>query len=138
MFFKKKQEVVEEAVDNFLLYVPHKKHMEWVEKKGKVYLIFHHNHPVQKVANWLVKKSNTTDLELDDMGSAVWKAIDGKRNVYEIGEEIKRKFGDNCEPLYERLIMFVRYLNRRGWIYFENKEAKLAKQAKRDHKHKEK
>lgn len=131
MFFKKKQQPSEEAVDNFLLFVPHKKHMEWVEKQGSVYLIFHHNHPVQKLANWLVKKSNTSDLKLDALGSEVWKTIDGKRNIYEIGEIIKKKFGSDCEPLYERLIMFVRYLNRRGWIYFENKEAKIAKSNKK-------
>ena len=130
MFFKKKQEQVEVPQDNFLLYVPHKKHNEWTEKKGHVYLIFHHNHPVQKVANWLVKKSNTSDIKLDELSSVVWKSIDGKRNVYEIGEVVKAKFGASCEPVYDRLIMFVRYLNRRGWIYFENTEAKALKEEK--------
>lgn len=124
MWFKKKtkEEVVQQ--DNFLLFVPHQKHAEWIEKKGHVLLIFRHDHPIQKAANWLVKKPNVSDLKLDELGSTVWKAIDGKRNIYEIGEVVRAKFGDNCEPLYERLIMFVRYLNRRGWIYFENVEAK--------------
>lgn len=127
MFFKKKHKTEEVPQDNFLLFVPHIKHSDWIEEKGNVILIFHHNHPVQKAANWLVKKSNISDMKLDELGSTVWKAIDGKRNVYEIGQVVKAKFGDKCEPVYERLIMFIRYLNRRGWIYFENKEAKLAK-----------
>lgn len=131
MFFKKKQKPEEIAQDNFLLFVPHIKHTEWIEKEGSVFLIFHHNHPIQKLANWLVKKSSTTDMKFDDLGSAVWKAIDGKRNIYEIGIIIKGKFGDSCEPVYDRLIMYIRYLNRRGWIYFENKEAKLAKEHKK-------
>lgn len=131
MFFKKKRQAKEAPVDNFLLFVPHKKHEEWVEKQGSVYLIFHHNHPVQRLANWLVKKSSVSDLKLDSLGSEVWKAIDGKRSIYQIGEVIKQKFGADCEPLYDRLIMFVRYLNRRGWIYFENKEAKIAKSNKK-------
>lgn len=129
MFFKKKAKAEEVPQDNFLLFVPHKKHKDWIEKKGIVYLVFHHDHPIQKAANWLVKKSNTSDLKLDELGSTVWKAIDGKRNIYEIGEVVKAKFGASCEPVYERLIMFVRYLNRRGWIYFENTEAKALKNA---------
>lgn len=127
MWFKKKTVIEETPQDNFLLYVPHKKHNEWVEKKGHVYLVFHHNHPVQKVANWLVKKPNISDVKLDELGTVVWKAIDGKRNIYEIGEVVRAKFGVGCEPVYDRLIMFVRYLNRRGWIYFENIEVKIAK-----------
>lgn len=129
MFFKKKDKAEEVPQDNFLLFVPHMKHKDWIEKKGLVYLIFHHDHPIQKAANWLVKKSNTSDLKLDALGSTVWKAIDGKRNIYEIGEVVKAKFGKDCEPVYERLIMFMRYLNRRGWIYFENTEAKALKNA---------
>jgi len=127
MFFKKKKAKEEIPQENFLLFVPHIKHTEWTEKNGLVLLIFHHNHPIQKAANWLVKKSSTSDMKFDDLGSTVWKAIDGKRNIYEIGEIIKAKFGESCDPVYERLIMYVRYLNRRGWIYFENIEAKLAK-----------
>ena len=118
--FKKKE--TDNKKDNFMLYVPFHKHKEWTEKKGRVTLIFHHDHPVQKIAFWLIKKPRVSTLELDELGSAVWKAIDGKRNVYEIGQLIKVKFGESCEPLYDRLIQFLRYLLRRGWINFENKQ----------------
>lgn len=118
--FKKKKENEQKAEDNFMLYVPHIKHPHWEEQNGLVYIITYHNHPVQKMANWLVKKSNKSDVKLDELGSTVWKAMDGNRNVFQIGEIIKEKFGEDCEPVYDRLIMFMRYLNRRGWIYFEN------------------
>jgi len=131
MFFNKKQNKPEIPQENFLLFVPHMKHTEWIEKDGFVLLIFHHNHPIQKAANWLVKKSSTSDIKFDDLGSTVWKAIDGKRNLYEIGEIVKTKFGASSEPVYERLIMYIRYLNRRGWIYFENIEARMAKSDKK-------
>lgn len=122
--FKGKNQSKTKAEDNFLLYVPHIRHETWEEKKGSVYLIFYHDHPIQKIANWLVKKPNKSDIKLDDLGSAVWKSIDGSRNVHEIGELIRESFGESCEPLYDRLILFLRYLNRRGWIYFENAELK--------------
>lgn len=105
--------------DNFLLYVPQKKHLHWEEKKGIVFLIFYHNKPIERFARWLVKKPNTSDIELDSLGSRVWLSIDGERTVYGIGEELKKTFGEKCEPVYDRLIMFLRYLNRRGWISFD-------------------
>lgn len=118
--FKKKKE--DHKKDNFMLYVPVQKHMTYQEKNGRILLVFKHNHPIQKLGFWLTKRPNVTDMELDELGSTVWRLIDGKRNVYEIGQEVKRKFGEDCEPLYERLIMFLRYLVRRGWINFENKQ----------------
>lgn len=127
MFFKKNKNTLENPQENFLLFVPHIRHLDWIEKDGHVLLLFHHNHPIQKAANWLVKKSSTTDMKFDDLSSTVWKAIDGNRNITQIGELIKSKYGESCEPVYDRLVMFLRYLNRRGWIYFENPSAKIAK-----------
>lgn len=108
--------------DNFMLYIPKKKHDRWEVKKGKVYLIFEHNKAIEKLIRWLVKKPYISDMELDEMGSSVWLMIDDKKSVYDIGQELVRKFGKTCEPVYERLILYLRYLNRRGWIAFERGE----------------
>ena len=97
--FREKNQSKTKAEDNFLLFVPHIKHETWEEKEDSIYLIFYHDHPIQKIANWLVKKPNKSDIKLDDLGSAVWKSIDGSRNVMEIGEAIKEEFGESCEPL---------------------------------------
>ena len=105
--------------DNFLLYVPKKKHNTWEIRKGKVYLIFYHTKLIEKFVRWLVKKSNISDIALDELGSTIWILIDGKATVYEIGKKLEEKFGDSCQPVYERLILYIRYLNRRGWISFE-------------------
>lgn len=104
--------------DNFLLYVPRKKHEEWKTEKGKVKLIFHHDKAAEKFVRWLVKKPYTSDIELDELGSKVWSLIDGNRSVFEIGKELKLHFGDACEPIYDRLIMYLRYLNKKSWISF--------------------
>lgn len=102
-----------------MLYIPKKKHDQWEVRKGKVYLIFNHDKAIERLARWLVKKPNISDMELDEMGSSVWLMIDDKKSVYDIGQELIRRFGEKCEPAYERLILYLRYLNRRGWIAFE-------------------
>ncbi|WP_163195187.1 PqqD family protein [Clostridium thermarum] len=113
MKHKKKKE------DNFLLYVPKRKHTNWKDEKGKVYLIFQHDKPAEKFLRWLVKKPYVTDLELDALSSSAWRIIDGKKSVYEIGQCLLKQYGSYCQPINERLIMFLRYLNKKGWISFE-------------------
>jgi succinyl-diaminopimelate desuccinylase len=113
--------------DNFLLYVPKKKHGTWEIRKDKVYLIFHHKKAIERFVRWLVKKPNVSDMVLDDRGSAVWLLIDGKATVYDIGKKLDEKFGSSCQPVYERLIMYIRYLNRRGWITFDRGDQKGGK-----------
>ncbi|HEY8892047.1 MAG TPA: PqqD family protein [Clostridium sp.] len=105
--------------DNFLLYVPKKKHETWEIREGKVYLIFNHDKIIEKFVRWLVRKPNVSDMALDELGSTVWLLIDGKATVNDIGNKIEEKFGPSCKPVFERLIMYVRYLNRRGWIAFD-------------------
>lgn len=105
--------------DNFLLYIPRKKHLTFEVNKGIVKLIFHHDKAVERFVRWLVKKPRTSDVELDKYGSRVWLLIDGNNSIYDIGQILLQEFGDKIEPVYDRLVMFVRYLNRKGWISFE-------------------
>jgi hypothetical protein len=102
--------------DNFLLYIPEKKHKEYELRDGLVYLIFYHNKPLEKFMHWLVKKPAVSDVKLDKIGTFVWQAIDGRSSVYEIGQKMKEEFGKSCEPVYDRLIMYLRYLIRMGWV----------------------
>jgi hypothetical protein len=78
--------------DNFLLYIPNKKHQFWEVRNGKVFLIFDHNKAAEKLVRWLVKKPNISEVELDEMGSKVWLYIDGKSSVYEIGKKLVEEF----------------------------------------------
>jgi len=104
--------------ENFLYYIPVKKHKTWEVRKGKVFLIFKHDKMIEKALRWLVKKPYVSDIELDNLGSKVWQLIDGEKSVYDIGQEVLYCFGDKCEPVYDRLVMYLRYLNKRGWITF--------------------
>jgi len=61
-------------------------------------------------------------VHLDDIGSSVWKLIDGQKNVEAIAREIHSKFGTKIEPVYERLGEFIRQLHQKKFISFENME----------------
>ena len=88
-------------------------------RNNKVYLIFNHDKFVEKLMRWLVKKPYTSDIELDEIGSRVWQYIDGSTTVYDITKKLSEKYGENFDPKYERVSMFLNYMNKKGWISFE-------------------
>jgi hypothetical protein len=57
-------------------------------------------------------------INLDKIGSHFWESCDGVRNVKEIAECMKIKFGDDVEPLYERITLFLQNLEKNKFIRF--------------------
>jgi hypothetical protein len=96
------------------------------EESGVVLLVPRYPTIVGRAMGRLLRRSEHIRVKLDDLGSAVWKLIDGKRSVREIGEELKAQFGEGAEPLYERLTEFLKVLVR-------NKMIRLVKPGEVDH-----
>lgn len=63
-------------------------------------------------------------IKLDEIGSAVWLEIDGKKNVGEIAKLLEKKFGERIQPIDERLSKFFAQLSSYHFIKFINKENK--------------
>jgi len=66
--------------------------------------------------SWIVSlierlgKSSVVQIHLDDFGSFIWQQCDEKHTVFEIGQELKSKFGESVEPVFDRLSAFIRLL----------------------------
>lgn len=71
---------------------------------------FAKNHVVPKL------KSPHIRLKLDVLGSASWSAIDGKKKVYDIADELMQKFGEI--EATERLTKFLTVLYGQKLITF--------------------
>lgn len=104
---------------NFLLYIPEIKYDNYkVDENNIVTLYFEHNKPMERFVRWLVKKNNLSDIVFDEKSSLVWLLIDGKRSIYDIAIEMAKGLGDTEEVAIERLVMYIRYIARKGWIKF--------------------
>jgi len=55
-------------------------------------------------------------VNLDRFGSHVWGRIDGKATVRDIGASLRRSFGEEVEPVYQRLGLFCRQLAANKFI----------------------
>lgn len=46
-------------------------------------------------------------IRLDELGTAVWKKIDGVKNAGQIAEELESEHGDKMQPVVPRLSKFL-------------------------------
>jgi len=109
---------------NFVLYVPEIKHTRFrVTDAGRVVLEFEIN-PVKRLMAKLVNREPVSDMELDELSSAAWLGMDGTRSILDIARLLSEKTGDDIDESARRIVKFMRYIAKRGWIRF--KEVKAA------------
>lgn len=109
--------------ENYLDYIPRPNELYECKRndKGRVEIKVHNKGVINKLAQIFFKKPKYSYIELDEFGTFVWEQMDGKSSVYEIGEAVKRQFGDKAEPLYERLSQYIKILHNNHFVVYENK-----------------
>jgi len=55
-------------------------------------------------------KNPMYEVKLDKIGTFLWRLCDGKNNIYDISQDMQKEFGDDIEPVYERMKKFVNML----------------------------
>ncbi len=109
--------------ENFLDYIP--KHNSLFESNkneaAHVEIKVANKGLFNRIAQIFFKRPKYSQIELDDFGTFIWESIDGEKTIYEIGQKISRKFGEAAEPLYPRLVQFVKVLHQNSFIIYMNK-----------------
>jgi hypothetical protein len=103
---------------NFVLYVPEIRHRRFrVTSAGRVVLEFEIN-LFKKLMAKLVHREPVSDIELDELSSSAWLSVDGKRSILEVARIQCELSGDAIDVAVERVVKFMRYIAKRGWIRF--------------------
>ena len=111
---------------NYLDYIP-KQNVLFPyreNEKGNVEIARNNRGLFNRIAQLFFRRPKVSYIELDVFGSFIWKQIDGKKDVYEIGKLVKAKFGQEAEPLYERLTEFLHILRSNEFILYVNLQKK--------------
>lgn len=116
---KKKQKKSE----NYLDYIPvhNEKYRFETGENNEITLFVENRGAFNRIAQLLFKKPKISQIHFDEMGSFIWPLMDGKRTVYDIACLVKEKFGEKAEPLYNRLVMYIRTLESYDFINILNK-----------------
>ncbi len=110
MIMKKKKIVI---AANYLDRKP-KRHpdINWkTSTEGKVTLEIQNVGWANRIAQKLFRRPKVSFVHLDEMGSFVWPLMDGEQDITAIGQKVKENFGENAEPLYERLARYFQILD---------------------------
>ena len=73
--------------DNFLELIPViEEDQDWIEEDGLVQIIIPRNGILERIVRPVFKTPKSMKIDLDKLGSCVWKSIDGARTVEDIGK----------------------------------------------------
>ena len=77
----------------------------------------------QKIAQKLFRRPRVSDIRLDELGSFVWNAVDGKKDVHQISKELEQQFPKMGKPV-PRLIKYLEILHDNHLIYWKGEKHK--------------
>lgn len=109
--------------ENYLDFVPviNDKNT-WEEKDGIVTVNMVNSGFYNALAQKLFHTPRISHIDLDKYGSFVWKSVDGKRSIYDIAELLKKEYGNDAEPLYDRLVKYMQILRNNRFVLFAGKD----------------
>ena len=103
---------------NILDYVPIKSGtVDWdVDENGAVIIHMENRGFFAKVAQVAFNRPRYSYITLEKLGSFIWQKIDGEKTIYDIAIEMKEAFGEETEPLYDRILQYFRTLYGHNFI----------------------
>lgn len=106
--------------ENYLLRIPQKNEsINWSLDNDLVTLEIENKGIMNRILQKLIKKPKISYIHLDEFGSFVWTITDGEKNIEELGKLVYEKFGDEANPLYERLAKYFEILKSYNFISFK-------------------
>ena len=110
--------------ENFLNYIPviSEKNSWDADAGGRVTIHMVHRGCDAWIAEKLFHRPRVSHIDLDELGIFIFRPIDGTRTVGQIAELVKAEFGQQAEPLYDRLVKYMQILRNNGFIRFAGKE----------------
>ncbi len=114
----KKSELKIGKADNFLDLIPLRKaDLDWRrDEEGLVSIYIERKSWLERLLRRFRHIPDQMRIDLDQVGSAVFAAMDGGRTIGEICAGLQREFGESVEPVYERVGTYINILRNNGFI----------------------
>ena len=110
---------------NYLDFVPEKNpEIEYeADKDGIITVLIEWKGFYHKIAQMLFRRPRVSDIRLVELGSFVWNAVDGKKDVHQISKELEQQFPKMGKPV-PRLIKYLEILHDNHLIYWKGEKHK--------------
>lgn len=110
----KKRKISQNYLDTILIPNPERKCSE--REDGIIVIDIEHRGFHHKIAQKFFKKPKVSHIALDAYGTTLWKALDGKRNVFDVVNHMKEQFPDEEDRMLDRVITFLYTLQKNSFI----------------------
>lgn len=109
---------------NYLDFVPViNPQNSWTQdEQGIVTIDMVHRGFYARIAQKFFHTPRVSHIKLDAYGSFLWKEIDGVQTVGALAQKMKAQFGEQAEPLYDRLVKYMQILHNNRFILFRGKD----------------
>lgn len=106
---------------NYLDYIPVRNNeYDWIVlEDGIVEISVVNKGFFNLIAQKFFKAPKISKIKLDEYGSIVWKAMDDKKDIGYIAEEVRYSFDDEEKVFYSRLIKFFQILKENKFIEYK-------------------
>lgn len=103
---------------NYLDFIPihNEKHTWDTDEQGMVTIYIENKGVFHRFAQKFFDKPKVSQIHLEEMGSFIWPLIDGERSIMIIGELVDEHFGEDAQPLYPRLVQYIKMLENTDLI----------------------
>lgn len=93
---------------------------EWEEAEDRVVLLRPpaRGRGLRLLFDWVVSQMASRRIRLDEIGSFVWKGLDGATTVAALATALEREFGERVTPVAERLGKMIRVLHKEGFVRY--------------------
>ncbi len=118
-----KKRVVEKSKINLLDLIP-VRNIKWEKKEDGLITLFKpkFEHAFLKTYVLPRLKKPYFKIKLDHVGSFTWELCDGSLRVKEVAKKLKDEFGEDVEPLYDRLAFFLQSLEKIHLIFYKRQD----------------
>lgn len=86
------------------------------DENGIVTLDIENKGVFNRIFQLILKKPKVSHIHLDELGSFVWKSIDGEKSVEQLCELMESELGEKASPAGERLVKFLEILREYKFI----------------------
>ena len=104
--------------DNFLELIPVRTDaLKWHEGgDGLIHIMIPRKEILDRLVRLFKKTPEQMRVDLDEIGSGAWKLMDGERTIGEICDLMIERFGDDVDPVYERVGTYINILRNNKFI----------------------
>jgi len=110
--------------DNFLDLIPVRTtSMKWQEDEdGMIHIMIPRKEVFDRLVRLFKKTPEQMRVDLDEIGSRAWKLMDGEHTIGDICLLMTECYGEDVEPVHERVGTYINILRNNKFISLKRRE----------------